>query len=134
MESLLMDYYRQGVLSLQENRFRAGDRLTAGETLQKDFEKARLNIRGTDPSKIRVDLSGFKQEPESVMMHKDRYFKAIKAIPKEFLSVMRAVVIDEKKLPTGREVGREEAYKARWCLCMGLDYLCEHYIKERTDK
>ena len=127
MESLLMDYYRQGFLDVEENKYCAGDRLRAGETLQEDHAKAKLDIHGSDPSKIRVDISGFKQEPESVMIHKDRYYKAIKAIPKEFLDVMRAVVIDEKNLPTGREVGREKAYKARWCLCMGLDYLCEHY-------
>jgi len=127
METVLMDCYRQGILAMNEGKWRAGDRLGAGEKLQKDFDLARMNMAASDPSKIRVDISGFKQEPESVLFHKDRYLKAIKSIPKEFYSITRAVVVDEKKLPTGREVGREEAYKARWCLCMGLDYLCEFY-------
>ena len=131
MESVLMDYYRQGILSMNEGKYRAGDRLTAGEKLQKDFDLARMNIQANDPSKIRVDISGFKQEPESVMYHKDRYLKAINSIPKEFYDITRAVVVEQKKLPTGREVGREEAYKARWCLCMGLDYLCEFYASLR---
>lgn len=124
----LMRYYNNGTLAMNQSRWQAGDRLKAGELLQKTAFKAGIYIKASDPSKIKVDISGYKPVPEHELIAQDMYKNVIKKIPSEYWPVVRHVVVEDKKIqyPT-----RAEVHLAKWQLCMGLDYLADFYAKMR---
>lgn len=122
----LQRYYENGTLEMNRTRWQPQDRLRAGEILQKVAFKAGIYIKASDPSKIKVDLSGFKPVPEHEMIAKDMYKNAIKKIPSEYWSVIRHVVVEDKKI---KHSSRAEVHLDKWRLCMGLDYLCDFYGK-----
>lgn len=120
-------YYVNGTLELERTRWQAIDRFKAGELLQNVAYKAGVYIKGSDPSKIKVDISGFKAVPTSVSIAQDMYNKAMKSIPSEYWSVVRHVVVEDLKI---QNPSRAEVHLAKWRLCLGLDYLCDFYAKQ----
>lgn len=124
----LKRYFDNGTLEMERTRWQAIDRFKAGELLQHVAYKAGVYIKASDPSKIRVDTSGFKAVPTSVLIAQDMYKNAYKAIPSEYWSVVRHVVVEDKKI---QNPSRAEVHLAKWRLCLGLDYLCDFYSKHR---
>ena len=122
----LQRYYDNGTLEMNRTRWQAQERLRAGEILQKVAFKAGIYIKASDPSKIRVDISGFKPEPEYKSISEDMYENAIKEIPSEYWPVVRHVVVEDHKIS---HKSRAEVHLDKWRLCMGLDYLCDFYGK-----
>lgn len=120
-------YYVNGTLELERTRWQPADRFKAGEILQNVAYKAGVYIKASDTSKIRVDISGFKAVPTSVLIAKDMYNKAMKAIPSEYWPVVRHVVVEDRKI---QNPSRAEVHLAKWKLCLGLDYLCDFYAKQ----
>lgn len=120
-------YFVNGTLELERTRWQAIDRFKAGELLQDVAYKAGVYIKGSDPSKIKVDISGFKAVPTSVSIAQDMYNKAHKSIPSEYWPVVRHVVVEDLKI---QNPSRAEVHLAKWRLCLGLDYLCDFYAKQ----
>lgn len=126
--SELYRYYENGTLEMNRTRWQAVDRLRSGELLQKVAYKSGIYIKAFDPSKIRVDISGFKCEPETKQIAEDMYKNAHKSIPSEYWPVVRHVVVEDGKI---QHKSRAEVHLDKWRLCMGLDYLCDFYAKMR---
>ena len=83
-----------------------------------------------DWTKIRVDVSGFKAEPESKSIAEDLFNKAIKSIPREYYPVVRHVVIEDRKIQHKYQADvRLDKFK----LCLGLDYLCDYYASKKAN-
>lgn len=114
-----------GWLDFEVRKWRAEDRYKAGESLREDFFDAGFELKTIDPSKPRVDCQGFKTPNEHRQKAEARYLKALKSIPKEFVGVVRDVVIENKKL----EGSQEKKYALKLDLVRGLDYLCDFYSK-----
>ena len=120
-------YYVNGTLEMERTRWQSADRFKAGELLQKVAYKAGVYIKASDPSKIRVDISGFKALPVSVLIAQDMYKNALKSIPSEYWPVVRQVVVEDRKI---QNPSRAEVHLAKFKLCLGLDYLCDFYSKQ----
>lgn len=124
----LSRYYENGTLEMMCTRWKSIDRLRAGELFQKVAYKSGIYIKSSDPSRIKVDISGFKAEPLAVSIAQDMYKNALKQIPSEYWPIVRHVVIEDKKI---QSKSRAEVHLDKWRLCMGLDYLCDFYAKMR---
>lgn len=120
-------YYLNGTLDMERTRWQAIDRFKAGEILQQTAYKAGIYIKASDPSKIKVDISGFKPVPEHEMIAQDMFKNAHKSIPNEYWPVVRLVVVDDQKI---QSPSRAEVHLAKFKLCLGLDYLCDFYAKQ----
>jgi hypothetical protein len=119
-----------GWLDIEVRKWRAVDRHRAGEKLREDYFNAGFEMTTIDPSKIRVDCQGFKTPSEARRNAEERYFRALKYIPKEFASVVRRVVIENKVF----EGNQLEKYALKIDLVRGLDYLCDFYSSNRRPK
>ena len=122
----LKRYFENGTLEINCTRWQPIDRLRSGELLQNVAYKSGIYIKAQDPSKPRIDISGFKPVPTSVLIAKDMYTKAIKQIPQEHWPIVRLVVVEDRKI---QHVSRAEVFLDKWRLCVGLDYLCDFYAK-----
>lgn len=124
--SEILRYYENGTLDMERTRWQAVDRLKAAELLQKVAFKAGVYIRASDPTKIKVDISGFKAVPFGVLLAQDMYKNAHKSIPSEYWPIVRHVVVEDLKI---QDKSRAVVHLNKWRLCMGLDYLCDFYGK-----
>lgn len=120
-------YYQNGTLEMERTRWQAIDRFKAAEILQQTAFKAGIYITASDPSKIKVDISGYKPVPEHELIAQDMYKNAYKSIPSEYWPVVRHVVVEDKKI---QYPSRAEVHLAKWRLCLGLDYLCDFYARQ----
>lgn len=127
--SELHRYYLNGTLEIDRKNWQAQDRENAGDALFELYYKAGFCIKCLDPSKIRVDITGYKATPESKAIAENLFRKAIRSVPKEFMSMINLVVLEDKKIAAK---DRELVYLAKWRLCKGLDYLCEHFQSSRS--
>ena len=124
-----LDFYaRKGWFN--RGKYSAMERVWAGKMLSADFHLAGLTFSGVAGYKERVDCSG-SRESDSLLDAKDRYNKAIKSIPAEFLPIVRLVCCEDKKVPIlakkKLEVNEEKA-EAKQLLRLGLDRLVDFYI------
>lgn len=130
--STLELYATKGYLDFGSKRYTANDRVNAGHTLASDYYLGGLNqVSAVDLAKIRVDGGGSIVGAEKKAFHEDRFRKAIRAIPREFLSIVHHVVIEDKPLKvvgTDREVNKK-LFLLRVDLCRGLDRLIKFYLR-----
>lgn len=117
-------YYKLGVLGKKNSRWTAEDRLRVALTLYGHFHQAGLQIKSSDPSKIKVDQS-IKSNNEISMFAEARYRQALRVIPQECAEVVVKVVIINDIIK-GQYKVRE---KQKELLCRGLDALCDFYTK-----
>ena len=124
-----LDFYaRKGWFN--RGKYSAMERVWAGKMLSADFHLAGLTFSGVAGYKERVDCSG-SRESDSLLDAKDRYNKAIKSIPAEFLPIVRLVCCEDKKVPIlskKRIDADEEKTEAKQLLRLGLDRLVDYYI------
>jgi hypothetical protein len=124
-----LDFYaRKGWFN--RGKYSAMERVWAGKMLSADFHLAGLTFSGVAGYKERVDCSG-SRESDSLLDAKDRYNKAIRSIPAEFLPIVRLVCCEDKKVPIlskKRIDADEEKTEAKQLLRLGLDRLVEYYI------
>lgn len=118
-------YSKLGWLDYMTGKWRAEDRYRAGESLRKDFFDAGFELKTIDPSKPRVDCQGFKTPNEARKKAETRYLKALKTLPKDFVKVVRDVVIENKLI----DGDRYAKHQLKCDLVRGLDYLCDFYSK-----
>lgn len=133
--TVLEQYYIRGVLDLKaKDSYTALARLSAGKLFAKDEYLARIsNLKSTDPANIRVDGSGGGELSDKALFHRDRYNKALRAVPKEFLAVLRRVCVedlpiaanDNEDLPARRKA--EMSFSMKIDLVRGLDRLIDFY-------
>lgn len=116
---------KMGWLDFLTSKWKAEDRYRAGESLRQDFFDAGFELRTIDPSKPRVDCQGFKSPNEKRKKAEVRYLKALKSVPRDFVKVVRDVVIENKLI----EGDRYSQYLMKCDLARGLDYLCDFYSK-----
>ena len=126
-EDQLTRYYDNGTLEIDRKRWQAEDRLRAGKSLYDLFYEAGFCMKSLDPSKIRVDVTGFKAAPEAKMIAENLFRKAIRSVPREFMSMINLVVLENEKITAN---DRELVFLAKWRLCKGLDYLCDYFAKK----
>ncbi len=134
-KTTLEKYYDSGYLSLYENKFSSDDRLFVGKRLAFDYYMAnRDNLQSVKQYIVNIRTTGDSGK-ESQLFYKERYFKAIRAIPKEFWAPIRYVCIDDNELidnknPKGSVLYKHNIYCLKVLLCMGLDRLCEYYSQK----
>jgi hypothetical protein len=119
----LEHYNKLGWLDFNVKKWKATDRYMVGEFLRRDYFNAGFEIKTIDPSKPRVDCQGFKIPNDERQAAESRYLNALKYIPRDFVPVVRRVVI-ENKLIEGTQI---EKYALKLDLVRGLDYLCDFY-------
>lgn len=124
-------YGRRGQLCFGDKAFTADDRVAIGNQFYVDFYHSKLTPQGAvSLTKVRVDGGQYQNIPEYVINARKKFFGAIRAIPKEYVSAVCQVCLEDKKLkiPSAnirqykheREVEMEK-------LCRGLDSLIYHY-------
>ena len=134
-KSVLEKYYDLGYLSLFENKFSADDRLLAGKRIAFDYYMAnRSNLQSVKQYIVNIRTTG-ESGKESQLFYKERYLRAIKAIPREFWVPIRFVCVDDNELkdnknPKSSVIYKHNVYCLKALLCMGLDRLCEYYLKK----
>lgn len=130
--STLELYATKGYLDFGSKNFNSNDRVNAGHTLAADYYLGGLNqMSAVNPEKIRVDGGGSIVGAEKKAFHEDRFRKAIRVIPREFLAVVHHVVIEDKPIKvvgTDREVNKK-LFLLRVDLCRGLDRLIKFYLQ-----
>ena len=136
MPNVLETYARNGQLGFGDKMFSADDRVAIGKRFYADFYKSRLSNQGAlNLLKVRVDGERYQNLPEYVLDARNRFFKAIRAIPTPYVSVVCRVCLEDKKIkvPSSNDrLYRHNREVALENLCLGLDHLIYHY-KGRTD-
>lgn len=132
----LEKYYEKGYLELINSRFSAEDRKKAGEMLAFDFYHGLpSHVRSVDFSAVRVS-SGTRTDSETSLYYRERYLRAVNAVPREFWPAVRRVCIEDKKLSDGAAAGtgklfnKNNSYHLKMLLNLGLDRLIEFYLKK----
>lgn len=134
-KSVLEKYYDLGYLSLFEDKFNADDRLLAGKRIAFDWYMAnRSNLQSVKQFVVNIRTTGDSGK-ESQLFYKERYIRAIRAIPKEFWAPIRFVCIEDneisdKKSPKGSVIYKHNVYCLKVLLCLGLDRLCTYYSQK----
>ncbi len=134
-KSVLEKYYDMGYLSLFEDKFSADDRLFAGKRIAFDYYMAnRSNLQSVKQFLVNIRTTGDSGK-ESQLYYKERYFRAIRAIPKEFWAAIRFVCIDDNEItdnknPKGSVLYKHNVYCLKVFLCLGLDRLSEFYSQK----
>lgn len=122
---------RDGYLDFGSSRYSALDRVSAGNRLWRDFYRSRIESSGVnDLTKVRVDGGGGQQMSQSVLEARDRFNKAIRVLPQEFIGVVTRVCCDDEDLHIDEQSERKKVYakhRQAMVLCLGLDRLVEHY-------
>lgn len=135
--SLIERYFQKGWLEFGDKRLTGDIRLDSATRLASDFYYSRFPQAGaTDYTKDRVDGGQNKTEPESVLIARDRFFKAMKSIPQEFRKLIRDIVLFEKRPLIAGMTKRQYDYNLHLMkvdLCRGLDRLACHYGARPTN-
>lgn len=129
--TLIERYFEKGWLEFGDHRLTPEIRLEAADRLAADFYFSRFPQNSAiDWQKERVDGGLNKCEPTAVLDARDRFFKAIKAIPSEFWPVVQDVVLYETRPDIGgatKAMYNELLAVFKRDLCRGLDRLALHY-------
>lgn len=131
-QTLIERYHAKGWLDFGDRRLTADDRLNAAEVLQRDFEKSRFPAsKAVDLSTPRVDGGNMKNEPDSVLRARDRYFKAVQAVSGQYWLTVRTICLYNEPEETDCAVNdrryKHELEMIKDRLCRGLDNLVFHY-------
>ena len=132
-DGILERYYQTGVLSIEEGRWRAEDRLRAGTLLYRDFVKSGRIIRTMDPSRPRVDCQGFKHPSESREVAEDRFNKAIRNVSFCNWAIVQHVALEKERIPV-KGKSREMVYALKRDLCCVLYEFCDFYFAIKMEK
>lgn len=131
-KTALEKYYDDGVLSIirdvdGQELYQAGRRLY-GDFYHSNFAgiTSAFNMENIVDSNLTISLN--------VLESRDRYFKALSAISKHFLGIVRHVVIEDE-LIVCREfsspmLNKNKVYSLKRDLCRGLWDLYDHYLKD----
>lgn len=126
-----LDHYEKlDWLDFMARKWKAEDRKKAGQTWFRDFHEMGGNIKTIDPSKPRVDCQGFRRPSDERSRAEDSFYKAAKAIPKDFHETLWNVCI-ENKIFKGTQ---SETFAIKKDLVRGLDYLCDFYVAKKKEK
>ena len=130
-KSLLEIGHTKGWLEYKNSKYGADDRLRFGMRLALDCHIAnRENLHAGYIFNNKVDISA-KVESSALLEVKDRYYKAVHAVPAEFWPIVRQICIDEKEPEAPAELSeRQKAYFYYMCridLCRGLDRIIDTY-------
>lgn len=128
-DSVLERYYTTGVLSIEEGRWKAADRLRAGTLLWRDFVRAGKIMHTMDPSRPRVDCKGLKRAPEAQEIAQDRFNKAIRCVSFCNWAIVQHVVLEKERIPV-KNKSREQVYALKRDLVRGLDELADFYAQK----
>ena len=125
---------RDGWLDFGNRRYSAMDRVSAGNRLGRDFYLSGLEtVSANDVRRVRVDGSGTVSLPEKMLLARDRFNKAMCAIPYEFWPVVSRVCCEDKEFEVENGSERQRAYarhRSAILLCLGLDRLIGYYLKK----
>lgn len=124
-------YAKVGMLGLGNKLYSADDRINAAKRLFKDYYFSRLDTRASkDITQDRVDYVGKSNLSEKTFEARNRFNKAIKAIPHEFFdAVSKVVLLDEDINLSGKSERQRSRIRHTFAtmLCLGLDRLIEFY-------
>ena len=135
-KTILEKYYDLGYLSLFEEKFGAADRLLAGQRIAFDYYMAnRCSLQSVKQFVTNIRTTGDSGR-ESQLYYKERYFRAIRVIPKEFWPTVRFVCIEDNEItdnknPKGSLGYKHNVYCMKVFLCLGLDRLSEFYSQKK---
>ena len=122
---------RDGYLDFGNPRYSSMERVSAGNKLGSDYRKSHIEGSGVvDPTKVRVDGGGNSNTPDGVLFAQDRFNKAIRVLPYEFLEVVHRVCCEDLDLYVAEKSERAKTHakhRQAMVLCLGLDRLVEHY-------
>lgn len=132
--SVLEFWYSKGYLEFNKSQYTADERLKYGLRLSLDFQIInRANIHSGYIQNSKIDKINNSQSV-ALLDAMNRYNKAIKAVPKEFWSIVRKICIEDKELKIPEKISeRQKAYflyLSRIDLCRGLDRIIEAYTQK----
>lgn len=134
-KNTLQRYAGYGLLDLGNKLYSADDRINAAKRLFKDYYFSRLDTRASkDITQDRVDYVGKSNLSEKTFEARNRFNKAIKAIPHEFFdAVSKVVLLDEDINLAGKSERQRSRIRHTFAtmLCFGLDRLIEFYNGRR---
>ena len=110
-------YAKVGMLGLGNKLYSADDRINAAKRLFRDYYFSRLDTRAS-------------KDIEKTFEARNRFNKAIKAIPHEFFdAVSKVVLLDEDINLSGKSERQRSRIRHTFAtmLCLGLDRLIEFY-------
>ena len=141
-KSLLEIWYSKGWLDLPNSKYGADDRLRCGMALALDYHIIeRTNLHSGHSFNTKIDISD-SAESRGLLDAKDRYNKAIRAVPAEFWPVVRQICIEEREIAAPAEMSERQKtyfyYLNRIDLCRGLDRIIasrsSHLKSENTKR
>ena len=134
--SVLEQLAQYGWLDYGSRKFTALDRISAGKRFYSDFQASGMQSLGVnDMERIKVDGGGNDSAPEYVLMARERFVRALRAINPDFFPVIHKVVLEDKMVALKGTEWIKIKQKTHLCtfLCLGLDELICHYLKKHID-
>lgn len=136
-KSLLEIWYSKGWLDLPNSRYGADDRLRCGMALALDCRIIeRANLHSGHIFNTKVDVSD-TAESRALSDAKDRYNKAIRAVPAEFWPIVRQICIEEYEPVAPASMSERQKtyfyYLNRIDLCRGLDRIMATHLKRENN-
>lgn len=135
-KTVLERYYDKGYLDLPNSCYSAKDRKSVGERLALDYYLGQpQSIKSIDFSMVKIS-GGADVLPERRLLYRERYLKAMQAVPREFWPSVRRVCIEDKKLLCDEVVdksslkNKNNSYYQKMLLNLGLERLIEFYLKK----
>lgn len=129
--SVIEAYEKKGYLDRLRKHWTASDRCRVGIKIGRDYYRSHWEtLKAINYEKDKVDVS-IKEEPEFILEARDRYIKAMSAIPDDFRETVRRVCCENKPIKGIGSSERQKDYDwhSKLCdLCRGLDYLINFYL------
>lgn len=129
-------YASKGFLDFVNRRFKEHTsemRVDAGHRLYTDWYMAHKSVGAINYEKDKVDCS-IKPESPKQLEAQERFNRAMRAIPKDFRSMVFQVAVQNRQIFENPELSRwdKQAQKKvnTILLCMGLDNLISHYNRK----
>ena len=135
-KTVLERYFERGYLDLPNSCYSAEDRKRVGEMLANDYYLGLpKHLRSIDLSAVNIPTTGV-QNSETSLFYRDRYLKAMQAVPYEFWGAVRRVCLEDKKLICDDDVdkhslkNKNNSYYQKMLLNLGLERLIGFYLKK----
>lgn len=130
--SVLEVYQKIGYLEYGNKRWTATDRVNVGKRIHDDYYMATHGIQAIDYGKEKVDCFGLKLESDKVLEAKERFARAMKAMPLEFRNIVFRVCCEDKRIVEPERLTRWNRklflVTQAQLLSLGLDRLVKHYL------
>lgn len=129
VKTCLERLYNKGWLKSKTSVWSEADRLCAGQKFFVSYEKSHEISRGViDPTKVFVDSSMGYDDMLYFSKAKEEFMAAFSAIPLNLRGMIEELILKDKMKQL---LTKKEAMEFKKELCLALDCLICHYLKEK---